>query len=87
MSTTNPAEPDSALKSRKRPDQPLHAAQIDDALLRLRTVEAITGLARSTIYARLKGDEGGFPQPVRLSSRCTRWRARDVQAWLAAQGR
>lgn len=72
---------------RKLPTQPLHAAQISDALLRLRTVEAITGLAGSTIYAKLKDGTGGFPQPIRIGSRCTRWRAGDIQAWLAAQAR
>ena len=63
--------------------QPLHAAQIADALLRLSTVESITGLSRSTIYAKLKAGE--FVEPVRIGARCTRFRAGDVQAWLAAQ--
>ncbi len=70
-------------KTRTRAQQPLHAAQLADALLRLATVEAITGLSRSTIYAKLKSRE--FVEPVRLGARCTRWRAGDVQAWLAAQ--
>lgn len=70
-------------KARNRRQQPIHAAQVADALLKLATVEAVTGLSRSTIYARLARNE--FPQPVRLSARCTRFRAGDVQAWLAAQ--
>lgn len=74
-----------ATKPRNRASQPLHAAQLSEALLRLATVEAITGLGRSTIYAKLKARE--FVEPVRLGARCTRWRAGDVQAWLAAQGR
>lgn len=74
-------------KPRTRPQQPLHAAQLADALLRLSTVEAITGLGRSTIYAKLKTPNNEFPQPVRLGARCTRWRAGDVQAWLVAQAR
>jgi prophage regulatory protein len=72
-------------RPRNRPTQPLHAAQLADALLRLSTVEAITGLGRSTIYAKLKA--GDFVEPVRLGARCTRWKASHVQAWLAAQGR
>ena len=76
-----------ARKPRIRAQQPLHAAQVADALLRLRTVEAITGLSRSTIYAKLKAGDGNFPQPIRLGARCTRFRAGDVQAWLAAQVR
>ena len=70
-------------KIRTRKLQPLLAAQVAEALLRLRTVEAITGLSRSTIYAKLKAGE--FVKPVRLGARCTRFRAGDVQAWLAAQ--
>lgn len=72
-------------KRRSRSPQPLHAVQIADALLRLTTVEAVTGLGRSTIYAKLR--TGDFVEPVRLGARCTRWKAGDVQAWLAAQGR
>jgi len=71
--------------ARLRKLQPLQAAQVADALLRLATVEAITGLGRSTIYAKLKTPENQFPQPVRIGTRCTRWRAGDVTAWVAAQ--
>lgn len=70
-------------KARQRKPQPLHAAQVADALLKLATVEALTGLSRSSIYARLQ--KNTFPQPIRLGTRCTRFRAGDVQAWLAAQ--
>lgn len=72
-----------ATKPRALAVQPLHAAQIADALLRLPTVQALTGLSKTTIYtlvARLD-----FPQPIRRGSRCTRWRASDVTAWLQAQ--
>ena len=68
---------------RTRASQPLHAAQIADALLRLSTVVAITGLSRSSLYARIKA--GSFVEPIRLGARCTRFRAGDVTAWLAAQ--
>ena len=85
MSTITPSAPAAAPKPRGRAKQPLHAAQIAEALLRLSTVESITGLSRSTIYAKLKA--GSFVEPVRLGVRCTRFRAGDVQAWLAAQGR
>lgn len=85
MSAVIQAETGAATKPRNRPHQPLHAAQLAEALLRLSTVEAITGLGRSTIYAKLKAGE--FVEPVRLGTRCTRWKAGDIQAWLAAQGR
>ena len=51
--------------------------------MRMATVEAITGLARSTIYSKIKAGE--FVEPIRIGARCTRFRAADVNAWLAAQ--
>jgi prophage regulatory protein len=85
MSVNKHAGPAQTTKPRSRPIQPLDPAKMADALLRIRIVEALTGLGRSKIYAMLARDE--FPQPVRLSARCTRFRAGDVQAWLAAQSR
>ncbi|MDZ5457889.1 helix-turn-helix transcriptional regulator [Azohydromonas lata] len=67
----------------KKPHQPLHVAQLDDALLKLQTVRAMTGLSDSTIYRKLAA--GDFPQPIRLGTRCTRFRAGDVTAWLRQQ--
>lgn len=72
-----------ATDTKTRAEQPLHAAQIADALLKLRTVQALTGLGKTSIYERIK--TGEF-KPVRLGKRCTRFRAADVQAWLQAQG-
>lgn len=63
--------------------QPLHAAEVDDALLKCRTVQALTGLSEATIYRKVAARV--FPQPIRLGARCTRWRAGDVTAWLRAQ--
>lgn len=69
---------------RKSPDQPLSAAKIDEALLKLRTVQALTGLGKTSIYERIKAGEF---KPIRLGNRCTRFRASAVQAWLQAQGK
>lgn len=85
MTAVNQAETGPATKPRTRAAQPLHAAQLAQALLRLPTVEAITGLSKSTIYAKLKADNGSFPKPIRLGTRCTRFKASDITAWLAAQ--
>jgi prophage regulatory protein len=85
LSAVNHADAGPARKPRTRAAQPLHAVQLADALLRLSTVEAITGLGKSTIYAKLKANDGSFPKPIKLGARCTRFRAGDVQAWLAAQ--
>lgn len=64
--------------------QPLHAAQIPDALLTLRTAAAISGLSESTLYRRAASDPS-FPKMVKLGARCTRIRAGDLTAWLASQ--
>lgn len=68
--------------TRSRSEQPLHAAQIHDALLKLPTVQALTGLGKTSIYELVKAGE---LKPVKLGARCARFRAGDVQAWLQAQ--
>ena len=65
--------------------QPLEAASLPDALLKIQTVAAITGLSPSTIFRKLAADPPQFPEPVRLGKRCTRWKSASVRAWLAAQ--
>jgi prophage regulatory protein len=71
-------------RGQERNPQPLHAVQLADALLRITTVTQATGLSSATVYRKLAAGE--FPQPVRLGSRCTRWKAADVRAWIQAQG-
>lgn len=51
----------------------------NDQFLRRCEVEAKTGLARSTIYARMKSD---FPKPVSIGGNSVRWRLSDVLAWM-----
>jgi len=72
------------VKPKTRSEQPLHAAQIQDALLNLRTVQALSGLGKTSIYERIKSGE---LKSVKLGPRCTRFRAGEVQAWLQAQGK
>ena len=73
-----------AARKRSPPQpQPIHAASLPDALLRLQTVSAVAGLSAATIYRKVASGE--FPQPVRLGLRCTRWKSGCVQSWLAAQ--
>lgn len=67
-----------------RNPQPLHAVQLADALLRIKTVADATGLSSASIYRKLK--IGQFPAPIRMGARCTRWKAADVRAWIQAQG-
>jgi prophage regulatory protein len=70
------------IKAPKSP-QPLHVLQIADALLKVQTVSAVTGISVPTIYRKMAA--GQFPAAVRLGSKCTRWRAGDVMDWLRAQ--
>lgn len=64
--------------------QPLHVAQIPDALLTLRTAAAVSGLSESTLYRKAASD-ATFPKMVKLGARCTRIRAGDLTVWLASQ--
>lgn len=65
--------------------QPLHAAQIADALLRMRTAATVAGMSEATLYRKAKSDPT-FPRLVKIGKRCTRIRAGDLTTWLAAQG-
>lgn len=65
--------------------QPLDVLRHPDALLTPTTVEALTGLKRSSRHERAKA--GTFPAPIRLSARCSRYKAAEINAWLAAQSR
>jgi prophage regulatory protein len=83
MPATVPIPPDAARRASIA--QPLYAAELADALLRLATVQAVVGLSKTTIYTLVS--RGDFPQPIRRGNRCTRWRSADVTAWLQAQGK
>jgi predicted DNA-binding transcriptional regulator AlpA len=65
----------------KKLSQPLETLHVDGALLEPVTVVALTGLRQAAIREAVA--EGRFPQPVRLSATCHRWRSADVRAWLA----
>lgn len=73
-----------ASKPKRGGTQPLHAAQIADALLTLRTAAAVSGLSEATLYRKAKSDPT-FPTLVKMGARCTRIRAGSLCAWLAAQ--
>ena len=52
-------------------------------ILRRKQVEARTGLARSTIYDRVK--TGNFPAPVSIGVRAVGWVESEIEEWLTAQ--
>lgn len=81
---TNTIAPPAAKRRGTKP-QPLHAAQIADALLTLRNASAVAGISEATIYRKAASDPT-FPKLIKLGQRCTRIRAGELTAWLAAQG-
>jgi len=52
-------------------------------LLRRKSVEARTGLARSTLYQMMQA--GQFPKPVRIGGRAVAWPEIEVDAWIDAR--
>jgi prophage regulatory protein len=64
--------------------QTIAALHIPEALLKIQTVVAVTGMSESSI--RRKIAEGKFPSPVKDGTRCTRWVAGKVSNWLKARG-
>lgn len=69
-------------RKRERMRERMEFADTPDALLKIDITAGLTGLSKATVYRRVR--DGSFPKPVRLSARCTRWRAGDVMAWLRA---
>lgn len=64
--------------------QTIQTLHIPEALLKIQTVTAVTGMSESTIRRRVA--EGKFPAPVKDGTRCTRWVAGQVSNWLRAKG-
>ncbi len=58
------------------------AAATTDRLLRLSEVLTLTGLARTTIYRKMR--DGSFPEPLKIGARAVRWPESEIAAWLAA---
>ena len=58
-------------------------ATMQDRLLRIRQVEEITGLSRSSIYRLMQ--DGEFPRPVKVGPAAVRWRVSAITAWLESR--
>jgi prophage regulatory protein len=56
---------------------------ISQRLLRLPEVKNLTGLSKSSIYARIA--EGTFPKQIPLGPRLVVWVESDIQNWIADQ--
>lgn len=64
-------------------EQPLLVAQLADALLTIKTASAVSGLSPATLYRKAAAGELKL---VKIGARCTRIRAADLRAFMAAQG-
>jgi len=53
-----------------------------ERIIRRPDVESITGLSRSSIYAKMA--TGTFPKPVKLGENSVGWKVSDIQGWIAA---
>ena len=49
-------------------------------LIRIKELEEITGLSRTTIWRLEKN--GKFPKKVKISSRLIGWRSSDIENWI-----
>lgn len=52
---------------------------LDEQFLSVKEVCQRLSIGKSTVWAWSM--ENKFPKPVRLSSRCTRWRLSDIVSW------
>jgi prophage regulatory protein len=52
-------------------------------ILRLPSVQELTGKSRSGIYSDVA--RGVFPSPVRLGRRAVGWKSQDIEDWLEAR--
>jgi len=49
-----------------------------------RDLAARWAVSRTTPWDWTK-TKAGFPQPIKLSERCTRWKLSEIEAWESAQ--
>lgn len=49
-------------------------------LLTVKQVAELTGMGVSTIW--LNSRKGTFPQGIKVSQRCTRWKAQDIHSFI-----
>ncbi|MNC40813.1 Prophage CP4-57 regulatory protein (AlpA) [compost metagenome] len=76
--------------SRKTPTNSPSLFDAASTLIRMREVEGIVGMKRSTIYKLMQRTDCGFPQPVKLSNSNARgapvaWVLSEVQAWARSR--
>ena len=65
-------------------DNTLH--DITARLYRLPDVLKMTGLSKSTIYARVKSGDFPAPTPIFRGGRAVAWRSQDIIGWVGRVG-
>lgn len=55
-------------------------------LYRLPDVLRLTGLSKSTVYARVKTGEFPAPAPIFRGGRAVAWRSEDITGWIGRVG-
>ena len=59
---------------------------IEPSLIRLKEMQPMIGLARSTIYDKMnpksKRYDASFPKPLKIGLSAIAWRLTEIQAWI-----
>ena len=55
----------------------------DLRFIKRKEVETITGLSRSSIYAKM--ESGSFPKAIKLSERSVAWIDHEIQEWAKSR--
>ena len=58
-------------------------AQLQQALLRRKKVQELTGLSRSGLYVAIKN--GVFPRPVKIGLRAVAWNSVEIYKWIESK--
>ena len=53
---------------------------MENRILRKTEVQFMTGLATSTLYAKMLAGE--FPSSIKLGCRAVGWKSTDIEAWI-----
>jgi prophage regulatory protein len=53
---------------------------MENRILRRTEVQFMTGLATSTLYAKMRAGE--FPSSIKLGRRAVGWKSTDIEAWI-----
>lgn len=55
--------------------------QMGVLMIDIKEVAAMCGIGQSTVWKLLKDPASGFPQPIRFTNRCCRWKVEDIKDW------